>query len=348
MNKKIFPLVIFLFILVLSGCNLPLQEEEAPATAAPPPEPTATVEVVETEAIPTEIVHNLVPLEFLPAKRANHAGDHDSSETANQKHPPGGDRWSRGTWERPFNANTMDVYFPYLDIIDNEIFEDDTWVYVAVTMRGLNDNQSLPGQYYVEIDQNRDGRGDWLVGVYEPSGTEWTSKNVRVWWDSNDDNGGNNAYRADENPPYSDGYELLVYDQGEGNYPDAAFARISSENPHIIQIAFQKVLFGEGTLTLLIGTFAGSNLDPAMFDFNDHLTHEQTGAADPGLEIFYPIKELSEMDNACRMPLGFAATGQEPGLCPSAAPPGAPPVGCNLKCPDGYWLLEDCTCETLY
>jgi len=353
MKRKGFPILHLVFVLTLSACNMPLLEE-AQATAAPPsapPEPTATVEVIETEIVPTEIVHTLVPPETLPPERESHAGDHDSSETASRKHPPGGDRFSRGTFERPFNANTMDVYFPYLDIIDSEIFEDDTWIFATITMRGLDENESLPGQYFVEIDQNRDGGGDWLVGVISPTSSGWSSENVRIWQDSNDDVGGIAPYLADDNPPYSDGYELLIYDQGEGNNPDAAFARIDSENPHIIQVAIQKSLLDEN-LRLLIGMWAGTNLDPALFDLNDHFTHEQAGAADPGLEIYYPIKAISEMDNSCRMAIGFEPTGAEPGLCQTALPPGAPggppPGGCPAPSYCQNWDSTYCQCMDLY
>ena len=31
-----------------------------------------------------------------------------------------------GVFERPFNANTMDVYFLYLDIVDTFVYQDNT------------------------------------------------------------------------------------------------------------------------------------------------------------------------------------------------------------------------------
>jgi hypothetical protein len=61
--------------------------------------------------------------------------------------------------------------------------------------------------------------------------------------------------------------------------------------------------------------WAGTNLDPALFDFNDHMTHAQAGAAEASLENFYPIKGLAELDNTCSMAIGFEPRGNEPGLC---------------------------------
>jgi hypothetical protein len=37
--------------------------------------------------------------------------------------------------------------------------------------------------------------------------------------------------------------------------------------------------------------------------------------ADAGLEFYYPIKAVHEIDNSCRMAVGFQPTGLEPGLC---------------------------------
>jgi hypothetical protein len=335
-------------MLLFSACNLPIgsgqQPEETPTPAPIPPPGINT---------PASVQHDLVPVS-LPAERANQAADHDSSETAARRFPPGGDRFSRGTYERPFNANTMDVYFPYLDIVDTRVFEDDTWLYASITMRGMDQDQSLPGQYLMEIDQDRDGRGDWLAGVTNPTSTDWTSEGVRVWQDSNDDVGGNVAYLADDNPPDSDGYELLVYDEGKGNKPDAAFAMRDQEDPQTVLLAIQKALF-EGDTRFLVGMWAGNNIDPALFDLNDHFTHEEAGAADPGLEIYYPIKALNELDNSCRMAVGFQPDGSEPGLCPAfipSQPGGAPPGGCQPP-PNGCghgsnWLGEpDCQCTII-
>jgi hypothetical protein len=61
----------------------------------------------------------------------------------------------------------------------------------------------------------------------------------------------------------------------------------------------------------LINMWAGTSLlDPALFDLNDHFTHEQAGAADRGYEVYYPIKAVYEVDNSCRMAVGFQPTAE--------------------------------------
>jgi hypothetical protein len=81
-----------------------------------------------------------------------------------------------------------------------------------------------------------------------------------------------------------------------------------------------------------MGAWAGTDLNPALFDYNDHQTHIQAGDPDPGIQL-YPLKGLAEIDNTCRLAIGFASNGKEPGLCltfirqrekPGAPPPGQP------------------------
>ena len=95
-----------------------------------------------------------------------------------------------------------------------------------------------------------------------------------------------------------------------------------------------------------MGAWAGTDLDPATFDFNDHMTHIQAGDPDPGLQL-YPLKSLAKIDNTCRLAIGFAATGKEPGLCltiikhresqqpgnPAPPPPPPPPPPGNNQPP---------------
>ena len=76
--------------------------------------------------------------------------------------------------------------------------------------------------------------------------------------------------------------------------------------------------------------WAGTSLDPAAFDMNDHQTHEQAGASLLELEFFYPVKGLSELDNSCRMAIGFQATGNEPGVCPVPGKPVSEDEACNI------------------
>ncbi|MBI2330668.1 MAG: hypothetical protein HYU84_00550 [Chloroflexi bacterium] len=148
-----------------------------------------------------------------------------------------------------------------------------------------------------------------------------------------------------------DGFETTVFDQGQGNDPDSAWVRISPNNPNVVEFAIKKSALANPS-RFLINMWAGTSLEPAKFDVNDQFTHEQAGAADSGLSIFYPIKAVAELDNSCRMAVGFQPTGKEPGLCAVFIPqnfaepaPGAP--GCvEQSCGAEYtWNPVTCSCE---
>jgi len=318
-----------ILILVLLSCG-PLSTPGSSQASGVIPESGLT-----PTAVP--IQHQVIPVE-LPAERSGHAGDQDSSSMADKKRAPGGDRFSFTQFERPFNADTMDVYFPYLDIQDVLIYQDDTWAYAVITVKSRDASDSLPGRYALELDVDRDGRGDWFIMVSHPASTDWTTDGVQAWTDGNNDVGGNTTVIADKQLSGGDGYETLAFDQGQGQDADAAWARIAPNDPNSIQIAAKRSLLG-GATAYLAGLWTGNeDLNPALFDLNDHFTHEQAGAALVELEYFYPIKQISELDNTCRMAVGFVPTGAEPGLCTL---PGVPKPGCQLS--DAICNQQICT-----
>lgn len=141
-----------------------------------------------------------------------------------------------------------------------------------------------------------------------------------------------------DNQPASDGFETLVFDQGKGSDADTAWVRIAPDSANTVQIALKRSLVGNDD-TYLMNMWAGTSImDPALFDINDHFTHEQAGAADPGYEIYYPIKAVAELDNSCRMAIGFAPTGNEPGLC-STYIPGEQPGTASTQCVPGITFV---------
>lgn len=95
------------------------------------------------------------------------------------------------------------------------------------------------------------------------------------------------------------------------------------------------------------GAWSGEDdLNPALFDLNDHFTHEAAGEALKDLQYYYPIKQLSELDNTCRMNVGFTPTEPILGLCavPSAGGCKPPPGGCQVL--NGYkWDPKLCCCN---
>jgi hypothetical protein len=221
-----------------------------------------------------------------------------------------------------------------------------------LVLKGTDESGGLPGNYALELDMNNDGTGDWLILTKSPASINWTTQGVQVWNDANRDVGGIIYVTADEDVSSGDGYERLVADQGQGESPEAGWVRIDPNSPNTIHFAISYGLLGSDS-KYMAGMWAGTEaLNPAKFDFNDHMTHAQAGAADPGLEVYYPIKALAELDNSCRMAIGFAATGREPGLCPEFQPkpePGQPPpAGCQRPsyCYGGHyeWHPEMCQC----
>jgi len=284
-----------------SGQNNP------PTIEPPPPESTETPTV-------TPIVHTQMPGEP-PAGALSEITDRDTSAVASQRRAIGGENFSLNLYERPFNANTMDTYFPDLDIICTRLLRDSQWVYVNIKLVGPNPSGGLLGDYGVEIDLNVDGRGEVLLLAAKP-GTTWSTDGVRVWQDINHDVGAAHPIQSD-GPVNGDGYEMLIFDQGSGSDPDVAWARISPSDPNSVQFAFKRTLINDDEkYTWGAWAMHESALNPVWFDYNDHFTAAEAGSPLSELTQFYPIKAFAEVDNTCRWAVGFTPTGSEPGVCP--------------------------------
>jgi hypothetical protein len=344
-------LIMTSLIIIILACGLP--SSEATVTPDATSISDATLAPSSDATVPpagNTIQHEVIPIN-LPTDRSSKAGDFDSSTTADKKSAAGGDRFTFGRFERPFNANTMDVYFSQLDIVDTLVFQDETWIYGTIKLNKPDPTSGFNGKYALEIDADRDGKGDWLVIASNPASTEWSVEGVQIYQDTNKDVGNVSPMFADEKVT-GDGFETLVFDQGTGADADSAWVRISPNDPNTLEFSVKRSVLNNPE-KYLINMWAGTALlDPALFDLNDHFTHEQAGAADPGLPIFYPIKGIAELDNSCRMAVGFEPTGQEPGLCEVFIPniPGAPGVtactrpsscsGCGRS-----WDQATCTCS---
>jgi len=353
---KINSLVSYLVILpaiILAACSAPA----SPQTTASTEEAVAATEMpvgdAPVDAPPTEIsiTHNDIPVN-LPETPNGVAADFDSSKVLPSDSLVGGDRFTFGRFERPFNANTMDIYFPEIDIINTEAFQDETWIYGRLLIKDLTAGNSKTAGYAIEIDTTLNGKANWFILSAKPNSTEWSVTGVQIYKDTNEDIGGTSAYLADASLLGGDGFETLIFDQGKGEDSDAAWVRISPNDPNMIEFAVKRAVL-ENPTRFLINMWAGNSLNPAMFDINDRYTHEEAGAADAGLEYFYPIKAVAEVDNTCRVPVGFQASGNEPGLCAtpqqianeesplsgSAGAGRACPIGLVQKCDpsDGCW-----------
>jgi hypothetical protein len=317
--------VLIIISLACQGGPTTVEQVTPTSTSAQPPQAITT---------PTKV--GIVPV-GLPEKRANQAGDEDSSHNANNKMASGGEKFIRGWYERPFNADTMDTYFPYIDIVDTQGFKDDVWGFGSITVSNTDSNGHLPGNYGLELDLNKDGRGEWLILVANPSSTDWQTQGVTVWNDANGDVGGAIPTAADENSP-GDGYEANVFNEGSGKHPDDAWTRISPDDPKTIIIAFKLSMIGDPA-SFAMGAWAGNaSLDPSLFDFNDHMTHIEAGSPLPDLFV-YPLKELAEIDSTCRMAIAFSPNGNEPGLCQTIQEQQPVVVGCT---PPAAGIMNPC------
>jgi hypothetical protein len=358
-------------VLVILACGAPsvpvtgateAAPVDAPAgDAAPTEAPASDTASGDAPAAGSSIQHTDIPV-GLPEKTSGVANDFDSSKVLSSGSLVGGDRFTYGRFERPFNANAMDVYFSQIDIINTEVFQDEMWIYARISLKDLGSSSSQTAQYAVELDTTRNGKANWLVIVSKPESTEWTVNGVQVYQDTNKDVGGEMPALTDKNPVNGDGFDQLFFDQGQGDDPDTAWVRVSPNDANIVEVAIKIAAIGSPK-QYLINMWAGHNLNPAKFDLNDAYTHEQAGASDAGLEYYYPIKEVAEIDNSCRIAVGFQPTGLEPGLCQKFAPQqiNDPATGCTASLTQVYacvtnsdpsyacqWNSSTCSCGCTY
>jgi len=312
--------VFVMLSMIITACTMPKRKSPdatlVPVTAVPAP----------TEPQPTPVPPGFSPAD-LPSKQLDQADDANSSSLAAAKNISAGDSFVQGLYERPINADTMDKYFPYMDIVHIKGYTDDTWGYLEISLADTNKTGKLPAQYAAELDLDKDGHGDWLIRASSPASTSWTTQGVQAWQDADRDVGGIVSMAADSNQSNGNGYETLVFNQGKGHIPNGAWVRISPDDPKSVQIAIKLSMIGSPS-SFAMGAWAGDKIDPSKFDYNDHLTHVQAGDPNQGYPQVYPVKALAQIDNTCRLAMGFVPTSVVPGLCevPQIQHPGAAPT----------------------
>jgi len=308
-----------------AACSLPMFQNQGTPGATPASALTQPSTQPPTQEATGPVTHKQTPGEPALAFESQ-IHDPDSSALAAQHRANGGENFGFDLYERPFDQS-MNTYFPGLDIQNAALNRDATWIYVTITLVGQSPQGGLPGDYGVELDVNRDGRGDFLVMAAAPQ-SSWSTDGVRVWQDSNHDVGGLHPIQSDA-PKNGDGYETALFDQGQGSDPDLAWARLSPKDPKSVQIAFKRSLFNDANPFL----WGAWTMDPGMlhadwFDYNDHFTQTEAGSPLVELTHYYPLKALYEVDDTCRWAVGFTPNGSEPGICPvppTPAPPAPPP-----------------------
>jgi hypothetical protein len=299
------------------------QQASGESPSGPPPStevpPAAEVAVpTETPAVPTPTVAH-VAFPASPGGTDSFMTDRSSAALAGERRAIA-DNLDTLQIERPFTANAMD-YEGYLDITRGELSVGSPWIYVTIFLEGTPPAGST-AVYGVEVDIDIDGRGDYLIVGAAPASTEWTTNGVRILRDTNNDVGGTNPIKADP-PSGGNGYDELVFDQGQGTDPDAAWIRLDPAGSTKVQVAFKYAAIGSPD-DWTWGVWADEGVNkPEYFDYNDHFTATEAGSPTTG-SSYYPVKAVAAVDNSCRWAVGFTPDGTEPGIC--YVPPTPTPV----------------------
>ena len=241
--------------------------------------------------------------------------------------PQGGDTYSRNIYERPFNEVTQDTYFPDLDIVEGRLSMDGQWVYVSIVLYGLHPEVGFPqGSYGVELDLDRDGRGDVLVWVEGGvQSTEWADTRVAVYLDADEDVGAAQACLSDA-PFNGTGYERLVYYEARGEDPDLAWVRWVPGDQPMVQLAFKRTLLQRSTQFTWWVWADGKLNQSTLMDFHDSFPFPIAGSPYPDHPLF-PVRDIARVDNTCRGAFGFEPTEED--------------LACNVCPPEGEFPPDE-------
>jgi hypothetical protein len=308
----------------LATSNAAQPAASQPPAATMPPEATMPSEATATVAEPTAtatVVHTTVP--GSPGSTNSFVTDRSSKPLAAERRAIA-DNFDVLLFERPFTSGAMD-YQGYLDITRGDLSAVSPWFYVTISLED-SPPADMTVQYGVEIDIDKDGRGDVLVRGETPADSNWTTDGVQVLQDTNNDVGGMTPIHAESPPQTGNGYDSVVFDSGQGPDPDAAWIRRSPSSGSQIQIAFKQAVLGSPG-EFMWGVWAdGGPQDPAFFDYNDHFSPVEAGSPVSGASN-YPLNQLASVDNTCRWGYGFTPLGNEPGVCYVPPTPTPTPTG---------------------
>ncbi len=322
MTFRMKPLLLSLLALALAGgCNLQFRGPESAPAEQPVDMATEVPAPAMTPTLPPEPVDEPIRHVTFPSSsslKPSTIHDHVCKDFAGQKRAYAGDEFVNGRLERPF---TQDMeYLPFLDIVDATLAREKDFLYFTLAMVAPPEEfAGGPVMYGIEMDEDFDGRGDYLLLTFTPPGREWTQDGVQVWMDGDDSVGGVTPVRSD--PPFGggNGYETLVFDAGRAADPDLAWSRLDPDDDTRINLALKLSLFG-GDQVFTWGAFVdGAIRDPGAFDLNDRFSIEDAGSALKESE-YYPLKNFYAFDNTCRAASGYVSQGGEPGICPVFQP----------------------------
>jgi hypothetical protein len=330
-KRKIFMVVCFIAIFIMTvtlvGCNLAAPSSQnvneavaqtvaamnTLAAAAPTAnQPVNTANPSADTAVPTpmtppqntpvSVVHAIMP------------GEMQAIESTVDDTLYNGDDFNTNLYERPLTSNVMQPRYD-LDLQKITMSTDNTFFYFSLNLKDVNiGTKTLDGNYGIELDLDRDGRGDYLLWAYQPPfNTTWTASGIGLFADRNKDVGSTRPLLSDP-VTQTDGYETEVWPGKPTLDPDGAWVRVDPNHPTTIQLAVKRSLVGNPS-SFLWGAWADDQIKATYkFDYNDFFTAAEAGSLNPA-SVNYPIKAIAQVDNTCREAWGFTPTGQEPGIC---------------------------------
>ncbi len=314
-NSPLLFLVFLLALISAAGCSPALLRMEQSKT----PPATATVRAAETSRTTPTVEKKVTRVSGVslgetrpgePVGTPQTIHDQTCAETAASKRAPGGDDYSDGRFERPFDRDMN--YAPSLDIVRGDLFRpDDGWLYFIITL--VSGPTAGSTVYGIELDTNIDGRGDYLIQVTAPVSETWSESGVKMWWDSDGDVGGQAINRSDPRGFKGSGFEASKINPETGKNIGQLWSRSSEYG---IQIALNGKWVGgkEGKFTWKPYS-DGNSYSTTFYDLDDYFLLEQAGSPLIG-ERDYPLKAVFAYDNTCRGLSGLTPSGSEQGVCP--------------------------------
>lgn len=267
---------------------------------------------------PPRIQHKIIPEQPVPVEQT--LEDSLSYISADENRAISGDNYAENLFERPFTTGDM-VFQPWLDIQRAGISRDETFLYFTIEVYGVDqESLMLKGAYGIELDTDKDGRGDYLVMAIFPNMIRWNVLRVVVLEDGNEDVGGPSPMNSDAPWDKGDGYETRLFLGGKsGPDPDAAWVRVHPKAENMVQFAVKRELVGDPD-EFLWSAWADNGLKaPGIFDYNDKIKKVDAGSP-INTDEDYPLKLVRSVDNTCRKAYGFTADASIPGVCTGTEP----------------------------
>jgi hypothetical protein len=314
--NKIYVRAAVILLTLLTGCSPILAQREMMANQKPtqnttPARPAATAAVTPTiKGTPRSGASLIETRPGSPHGSPQVIHDQVCRQTAAEKKAPGGDEFTTGRFERPFDQNMN--YLPALDIQRAELYRPENgWAYVSIILEDAP--APSPAVYGIELDLNIDGRGEYLIQFPAPSTPDWSESGIKMWWDSDGDVGGQVINRSDPKGYKGSGFEALKIDSVAGKNKGKVWTRLIDNG---IQAAVhEELLGGKGGKFTWQPFSEGQPFSSSQYDLNDYYPPSKAGSSIVG-DMDYPLKELFAIDNTCKGLSGLTPSGAEQGVCP--------------------------------